>query len=152
MIKKYVQPEFLFLITGLLIVAYRLLFVHEPLDIAIHDTYILVDSLHITFLVTILFVILSFPYTLLREANKPLSKTGGWLHYILTMAPLLAFILALPITIQYNSNHSFSENMQYAEKYNILMTVSCMLCVLGQLVFLVNILVSLFKRKKKYTA
>jgi heme/copper-type cytochrome/quinol oxidase subunit 1 len=147
MIKKYIQPETLFLVSGLIIVTYRLLLVREPFDLPIHDTYIVVDAFHITFLITVLFMILSLPYSLFRKADNPLSNTGGWIHYISTMLPWFVVII-IPFThIRYQPDH-LSEMMEQAEKFNMVITLSFILCLLGQLVFLVNILMTLLKRKR----
>jgi heme/copper-type cytochrome/quinol oxidase subunit 1 len=147
MVKKYIQPETLFLVSGLLIVTYRLFFVREPFDLPIHDTYIVVDAFHITFLITISFMILSLPYSLFRKADNPLSKAGGWIHYVLTMLPWFVVMIIPSINMRYQSDH-LSEMMKRLEKYSMIIALSCMLCLLGQLVFLVNILVTLLKRKR----
>jgi heme/copper-type cytochrome/quinol oxidase subunit 1 len=147
MIKKYLQPETLFLVTGLLIVTHRLLFVRQPLDVPIHDTYIVVDAFHITFLITVLFMILSLPYSLFRKADNPLSQTGGWIHYVSTILPCFVVVIIHLINIVYQPDQ-VNEMRERSEKYNMIITFSCVFCLLGQLVFLVNILVTLLKRKR----
>jgi heme/copper-type cytochrome/quinol oxidase subunit 1 len=148
MIRKYLQPETLFLVSGLLIVTHRLLFVRKPLDVAVHDTYIVVDAFHITFLITVMFMILSLPYSLFRKADNPLSTTGGWIHYVLTMLPLVVALIIIPLISIWYQPDQVSERRERNERYNMIIALSYVLCIFGQLVFLVNILVTLFKRKR----
>lgn len=148
MYRKYLTPEYLFLITGILIAVFRFLHVSSRFDFTVHNTYIILDSSYVTVALLILFAFFSLPYTLFRKANNPLSRVGGWMHYSLTMLPFLLVFIAMPSPERYQPQ---SDNSELFDKGNIYQFIEFILILfaIGQFVFFVNLSVGLVRLIKK---
>lgn len=151
MLRKYIHPEYLFLITGILIAVFRFLSLSTPLDISIHNAYIVLDSTYATVALLILFIFFSLPYTLFRRANYPLSPVAGWVHYLFTILPFLLVVIAMPAPKKYRSAPNFEEIVDLGNIY-LFIEIMLVLFAIGQFVFFVNMsvgLVRLLKRRNR---
>lgn len=138
MLKKYLTPEYLFLVSGILIAVFRFLHLSSTLDLAVHHAYIILDSSYVTVALLILFAFFSLPYTLFRKAKYPLSQIGGWVHYFLTILPFLLVVIAAP-----------SPAISDPSNIYFFIEVLLILFAVGQFVFFVNMSVGLVKLLRK---
>jgi heme/copper-type cytochrome/quinol oxidase subunit 1 len=147
--RQYTQTDFLFTITGGLILLIGQFFSNSILDIAIHDTYLLISYMHVAIILCASFLFFAFIYFILKKVNKPLYSVLGWTHYCLTVLPLLSATVINFTPNRHFANQNFNEEMANAERYNVIIVISVLLCILGQFLFVVNIIASLLKRKVK---
>lgn len=148
MLKKYLNPEYLFLISGILIAVFRFLHLSPAHGIAVNH-YIVLDSTYATAALLILFAFFSLPYTLFRKAKYPLSQIGGWIHYFLTILPFILAAIMSPVTRRYYiAAVKSSESMDTTNIY-FFIEVMLILFAIGQFVFFVNMSVGLMKLIRK---
>lgn len=148
MLKKYLQPDYLFLISGVLIAVFRFISGYLPLDLPFRNTFFVVHSLPVTLAFLVLFVFFALPYTLFKKANNPLSLIAGWVHYFLTMLPFLLIISIHPILRWYYSDDGTIAETDSHSIY-LMMEVTLILFTIGQFVFFVNLSVGLLKLIRK---
>ena len=144
--KRYLHADFLFTVSGFVILLSGLLFFHSSFDIAIHDTYLIVSHTHIAIALCAICLFFALIYFVFKKMGRPLFQIPGSIHYVLTLLPILTIAVIDVLPGRYIPNQNFSEEMQSAEKYNIIIAVTILLCMLGQLSFLINIGATLFKK------
>jgi cytochrome c oxidase subunit 1 len=138
----------LFGFTGLAIFILSEISRHSTYDFNMHDTYLVVPSWHVSLIVFFLFSFFGFVYYGFAKLYRPLGKKLSRVHYcITTLTVLLFFILpyfmnGLPGRI--SSRDSWTDSM---EVLNVFITVSFLLFVSAQLLFLINIGMTIFRKK-----
>jgi heme/copper-type cytochrome/quinol oxidase subunit 1 len=144
-VKRFIQPGFLFAISGIFIIILLSYSSKGEIDIPIHDTYFVIDKLHFSFILGAPFFFIAFFYFLFEKLNMPLYKTPGFIHYGATVLFVMIIFFPMPILRYYpNSNEIFTSN----ERLNTIVTGAFILSILAQFIFVINIFASLFKNRK----
>ncbi len=144
--RQYTQTDILFSITGLLILLAGTLFFRSTFNLAIHDTYFVISQTHIAIALCVTFLFFSLLYFIFKKANRPLYKRLGSIHYILTVLPLVATCIIDLLHSRRRAYENFSEEMEIMEKFNIIISISVLLCLLGQLLLVTNIIATLLRK------
>jgi cytochrome c oxidase subunit 1 len=146
--RKYIRIDFLFAETGLLIL-FCGLFSKASFDIPIHDTYFVIAYLHVAVAVCLLFHVFALVYYLLIRSGRVPVKTLNVMHYFFSILPALLMLAFRVFKLgRFAESESMSEEMDNVAKINIAISVTVLLCLLGQVVFLANILVALIRKRK----
>jgi cytochrome c oxidase subunit I len=148
------KPYNLLLLTGLIFVlaSFFVLNQNNSVDIHLHDTYFVIAHAHIFWLLAILALLV---WTLYLAANKFLfSKALTWAHVIVTILTLILFALTLYVGdslsnlkprryYDYSSWNSFGAYGKYTKAIGITLSI----LISGQIIFLINFIAGLFKRR-----
>lgn len=125
----------LFLLSSLIISAYFIAVVllsnDENFSISVHDTYFVICKLHIWASMIALLLIINLAYYILHRLKRKLKKMLFIIHYLFTFLPFVAIYLL------YSNAFIINQELTYS--------LTCMLLtmfVLGQLLFLISILIS----------
>ena len=112
------------------------------LDINVRDTYYVIAYLHLAILISILFGIIGLGYWIMQKANRKLSKWLNWTHMGLTFGGT--------ITVWIMTKFYRTEIMEYEFNDNLtsIITLIVLLMIVGQLIFPINIICGLLKKKK----
>lgn len=145
MIKKLTRLDILFLLAGLLFLAFCFSFYNRSLDIAIHDTYIILDMKTIGAFLFVVHAIYAFVYFLIRKNRKYLL---GLFHLGLG-TPLFAYIAFGTLFVMGGSPRRYYPNSDPSIFYESIFPDSfsliSILFLLGQLIFIANILFAVIK-------
>ncbi len=139
---KKVKLHFLFLVLPIVFLIVGFLSTDETLDINVHDTYYVVAHSFVYWIYSICLFLLFGIYWLFELLKVNLNNLLSKVHIIGTIISMLGlcfpyhFIFAIP---------KFPLFDDY-EKINLCLTICAILFVLLQIVFLLNILITLIKR------
>ncbi|MCF2876216.1 MULTISPECIES: hypothetical protein [unclassified Tenacibaculum] len=116
------------------------------LDINVHDTYFVVDRLHLLGFMVFLFVLLGLGYWGAYVNKRKLINGITFLHILLTFISLISFLIILffPTKNEIISNNAMFDSLEIA---NIVLTFSFLLFLIGQLFYPINILSALIRKK-----
>jgi heme/copper-type cytochrome/quinol oxidase subunit 1 len=149
------KPYNLFLLIGFIFVVISLFVLsqHNSIDIHLHDTYFVITHTHFFWFLAILAL---FVWVLYLLTNKFLfSKALTWIHVIITILTLVFFALALYYGdnlsnlqprryYEYSSLDSFNDYDRYTKTIGTVLSI----LIFGQIIFVINVIVGLFKRKR----
>jgi heme/copper-type cytochrome/quinol oxidase subunit 1 len=144
--KRYIQADILFLATGALTLLVGLLFYNSTLDIAIHDMYFLISYFLIALILGATFLLFALIYYSFKRAGRPMYRILALMHYFLTVLPILATTLIDYSPSRHLSNQDFRDEMENAEKLNIIISALAFLWLIGQLIFITNILTTIMRK------
>ena len=147
------KPYNLLLWTGLvlLLTSFLVLKQNNSVDIHLHDTYFIIAPTHVFWLLAFLAL---FVWTLYLLTSKILySKAFTWTHVIITILTLLLLVLTLFFGdnfmnttprryYDYSSWNSFDNYTTFAKA----MGISLFVLLFGQFVFIINLIVGVFRR------
>lgn len=148
--RQYLRIDFLFAITGLVVLLVGCLFFDSPFNINIHDTQFSSSHAHISILLFLIFLIFALIYGALIKFERRLVKGLNVTHYFLTITPCLAIITIQFIQVKLNryiASEHMSEEMDNMTNLYIVFSMSVLLFLLGQVLFIVNIAISLIRKK-----
>ena len=137
------KPHLIFLISIPIIVLFGILSRDATLNINVHDTYLVIAHLHFAVLISILFAIIGVGYWIMQKWDRKLSKWLNWTHIGLTFGgSLIIWIL---------NKFYRTEIMEYEFNNNLTLTITLIIVLMtvGQLIFLINIIYGLTKKKNK---
>ncbi len=137
------KPHLLFLFTIPIVLFIGILNRNTVLDINVHDTYYVIAHLHLAILLSILFGIIGIGYWVMQKVDRQLSKWLNWAHLGLTFGgTFLVWIL---------TKFYRTEIMEYEfnNYLTMVITIVVLLIILGQLIFPINIIYGLMKKKNK---
>jgi heme/copper-type cytochrome/quinol oxidase subunit 1 len=147
-LRKYTRIDRLFAITGLLILLLGAGYTSSSFDLVIHDTYFVISYFHIGIVVSSLFMLLSLVYFLLIRAGKLPVKILSGIHYFFTLLPGLGLLIfRIGRVDRYVAGSNMSEEMENWGRVNTIFSVCVLLCLLGQVIFLVNIFIALLRKR-----
>jgi|SRR3954462_8545380 len=152
--KRFKELDFLFLLTALLVSVFYLSVANPTLDIAIHDTYLVICKEHVSIALSLPFLFFALIYFLFKKANKPLYKILGIVHYIMTISFFLAILIALFIHFHFYKSIAYRHyitEIEYSEKINIFYACAAIISIFGQFVLIINIIATLFRKREKNT-
>ena len=148
------KPYHLLLLTGLvfLLASFFITSQNNSVDIHLHDTYFVIGHTHILWLLAILAFFVWIIYLL---TNKTLySKALTWTHVIITILTLLLFVLTIllgdnfikPTPRKYYDYSNWNSLDNYTA-FTKAISITIFVLLLGQLTFVINFFVGLFKRR-----
>src|ERR1044072_160227 len=147
--RKFSGIHLVFGLTGLLIFIVREICRLSPVNINIHDTYFVVPSYHISLVVFFIFQFFAFAYYGFGKLNRPLEKRLGYFHYGLTTVTIVSFFILphLITNLPWRITPEYSVLMNSMRTINLLITTSVLLFIAAQLLFLINIAITIFKKR-----
>jgi len=159
MFKFKEKPYNLLLLTAILLFIAGLFSGNFPIDILLHDTYFV---LPITYLLWFPSLVLAFFWLLYLLTKRFLfSKVLTWTHIILTIT-CSVFIHVIPYLSAYSSAGLAGAPRRYYDngifnKYkvfsnmNTIILLTFLILVLGQLIYFINLIIGIYKRKNLVT-
>ena len=150
---KFAKPYTYFCATAIIILLFSLFFYKsdKALDINIYDTYYIIAYSHIGKLFSFLYLIAGLIYFLVKKIKlyRPLIK----IHIFISIGSFIAFIIGHTYfsftTLKVNSNFPLFDDLS---SENVFYTIIFVLFIFAQLLFLINLVLSLtkfsIKRKK----
>lgn len=144
-IKSFYEPHRIFLVSALIILLFGFWKSESVMDINFHDTYFVIGYFHFAILISLVLFIIGTGYWIMKKLDIKLLSWLNWTHILLTLGgPVVLLIL-----IQFYRN----ELMEYEFNNNLTLVILLivMIMILGQMVFPVNIIYSLIKKKNKKT-
>ena len=124
-------------------------------DITFGNAAAALPQKYVLLILTLLFSFFTFISLMQELLRRPLVKFMGWIHYLVTMAGLLILrhILLVELAPGEGIDYSLPENIdkvaqQNAEWKSPLNSV-CFTLLAAQALFLLNVIITQFKRKEK---
>ncbi|MDC8001962.1 cbb3-type cytochrome c oxidase subunit I [Aequorivita todarodis] len=137
------KPHLIFLLAIPIIMLIGILSGDAVLDINVHDTYYVIAYLHLTTLISILFGIIGIGYWIMIKADRKLSKWLNWTHIGLTFGGTLIVWILTKFYRTEIMEYEFNNNL------TLVITLIILLIIVGQLIFPINIIYVLIKKKNK---
>jgi hypothetical protein len=137
------KPHLIFWISIPFIVLSGFISSEEVLDFNIYDTYFVISLLYVNTLIAILFGIIGLGYWIMLKTKRPLSKWMNFFHIILTFGcPILIWILA-QFYRESIMEYDFNNNLTFA------IYLKAIVAIIGQIIFPVNIIIGLIKKRNE---
>jgi cytochrome c oxidase subunit 1 len=143
-----IRTYYLLLIASLILLILGFLVGEETFDINIHDIYFVIANCHLYWLFSSLLFIIFIFYFLLDIAKIKLNKIISKIHIFGTIISITS--LLFPYT-HFSSPKEFSTFDSF-EYINIVLTISFLILLFLQLLFIINIFVTLIKKMKSFRA
>ena len=140
--------DFLFSLTGLLVLAIGLIFFRSTLDINIHETYLVIAQTHIALGLAFLYLLISLIYCSFTKFSQPLKYRLGQIHYIITTLALLIFVFPPTYLFQPRRYTPDSNPFDKGLDINEFIVFVFFGFILAQIIFLINIIWTILGRKK----
>lgn len=137
------KPHLIFLIAIPIIMPIGILSGDAVLDINVHDTYYVIAYLHLATLISILFGIIGIGYWIMQKTNRKLSKWLNWTHVGLTFGGTSVVWILTKFYRTEIMEYEFNNNL------TLIITLIILLMIVGQLIFPINIIYGLIKKKNK---
>jgi len=135
------KPYLIFLIAIPIIMLIGILSGDAILDINVHDTYYVIAYLHLAIMISILFGIIGIGYWIMKKADRKLSKWLNWTHIGLTFGGTLIVWILTKFYRTEIMEYEFNNNL------TLIITLIVLLMIVGQLIFPINIIYGLIKKK-----
>lgn len=113
------------------------------LDINVHDTYYVIAYLHLAILISIFFGIIGIGYWIMLKVDRKLSKWLNWTHIGLTFGGTLVLWILTKLYRTGIMEYEFNNNL------TLVITLIVLIMIAGQLIFPINIIYGLTKKKNK---
>ena len=113
--------------------------------INIHDTYYVITHLSLTIVLSVLFAIIGFGYWIIRKTSRKLIKWLTWIHIVLTIGVLLAFLI-LPFLSVGSGTESAFPLRDEMERKDFIRAILILLFIFVQLIFLINMAVGISRK------
>lgn len=141
MSKPIEKPHLIFLTAIPIIMLIGILSRDSTLYFNVHDTYLVIAYVHLTFLISIFFGIIGFGYWILQKANRKLSKWLCWIHIGLTFGGTLVMLILAQLYREELMEYDFNDNL------TLIILLILLLIGIGQILFPINIIYGLTKKK-----
>jgi len=137
------KPHLIFLIAIPIIILIGILSGDAVLDINVHDTYYVIAYFHLATLISILFGIIGIGYWIMQKAGRKLSKWLNWTHVGLTFGGILIVWILTKFYRTEIMEYEFNNNL------SLIITLIVLIMIVGQLIFPINIIYGLTKKRNK---
>ena len=137
------KPYLIFLIAIPIIMLIGILSGDAILDINVHDTYYVIAYLHLAIMISILFGIIGIGYWIMQKAGRKLSKWLNWTHVGLTFGGILIVWILTKFYRTEIMEYEFNNNL------SLIITLIVLIMIVGQLIFPINIIYGLTKKRNK---
>lgn len=144
--RMWLHPGFLFAQLGALVFVFGLLFT-SIFNFNIHDTYFIIPRWYFFTLLAVIFWLIGLLHFGLEKWKRPLNKKMAYAHFLTTLSMILG-IATVITTMKGSSYENMSEEMDYYGRVNMRISFFVLIGMLGQLIFIVNILLSLLRKRK----
>ncbi|MBT8184118.1 MAG: cbb3-type cytochrome c oxidase subunit I [Eudoraea sp.] len=140
--KKLIENPFLiFFISIPFVLFIGFLMGDALLDFNVHDTYFVVASIHLAYLISIIFGVIALAYWGMHKLNRKLSKLLNLIHIGLTFGGIASIWILSKFyreeVLEYEYNNSLT-----------LVIISIFLLIIfGQIIFSINLIYGLLKKK-----
>ena len=141
------NTHLLFLISIPILVLLNFIRQHEPLDISIHDTYYVIEQDHLLGFTSIILGLIGLGYWLIQRDNRKLNKWLTLIHCYITFGGLVLILFFSFLFIETNElskSDDFVHNLTLQE----LIVVVSLVTFIGQVLFLINLMIGLKKGHK----
>lgn len=139
---KKLKNHYLLLITSLILLFLGILFNEETFDINVHDTYYVISSNHLYWLISFLLFFFFLIYLLFDKAEINFGHHFSKIHIFGTLISVVG--LLFPYSLLFASTEfPLFDNFQYI---NLSMAISILVFLMLQILFIINIFVILTKR------
>ena len=154
------EPHVLFIYGAICVLMFYLLWGKYTVDIYIHDTYYILPAFFIILSVAISFVLIGLIYfAFLKFIHRPLIPALARFHFWLTFIAVELLLSEINFYndemdglagaprryVEYSRGWAVFANFQYA---NLFVRFTVFVTLLAQIIFLINILTSFFRRSK----
>ena len=113
----------------------------------VHDTYFVIAYLHVALLIAVFFGILGIGYWMVHRTNRKLSKWLSMVHLVLTLGGLIA-LFGVPNLLDDRTAASPFPVFDQLERQNLMVMGITILLLVGQLLYLVNLTIGIFRKNK----
>lgn len=137
------KPHLIFLLSIPIIILIGFMSEDAVLDINVHDTYYVIAYFHLTILISILFGIIGIGYWIMLKVDRKLSKWLNWTHIGLTFGGTLVLWILTKLYRTGIMEYEFNNNL------TLVITLIVLIMIAGQLIFPINIIYGLTKKKNK---
>lgn len=143
---KFSKPHIYFWVTALIILVFTIVFYKpdEALDINVHDTYFVIAYSHFGKLFSFLFAFIGFVYFLSKKIKLYKFITNA--HILISIGCFVAFIVGQLYfnfrILKANSNFPLFDDLSSETTF---FSILILLFVFAQLIFLINLFLSLTK-------
>jgi heme/copper-type cytochrome/quinol oxidase subunit 1 len=145
--KKF-KAYYLLLISSLILLMLGFLVCRETLDINLHDTYYVIMRNHLYWLISILLVLFFLIYLLFDKVKINFEHLFSKVHIFGTLISVIG--LLFPYSLIF-SKAEFPL-YDYSPYINLSMTISILVFLMFQILFIIVIFVSIIKRMKSFLA
>ena len=122
----------------------------ETLDINVHDTYYVINNLHLAIILSIFLAIISLGYFLIKIFSIPLINWMTISHILITIFGMLIIYILFRIQLNFEvKSYDIESILKYSktiQRVNFTLFSVLIVVLLSQLVFLINFAVSIFKK------
>jgi heme/copper-type cytochrome/quinol oxidase subunit 1 len=125
------------IVLGLSIIGFN-----SAIDFEMHDTYLVISSIHIGILFSILLGIIGLMYWLIRK-----KRLVDWMTAIHVTSTIIIFVLIVLTGLIFKK--VIESDFKIFRTVNQIMFIIILIAMLSQLVFIANLLFSLIKNKQK---
>lgn len=126
-------------------------FASGSLDIAVYDTYYVIASWQIFTAIAILFFLFGGIVLSFRFFKRPLNRALLLIHFVITSLSALAIVVSILEIILVAKERTFKDYSVYEDMDSSIdfQTTAVLIGAFAQLLFLINVLWTLLKRKEK---
>ena len=128
------KTPFAFIIFGVLILLFTIVFSNSNFNLNLHDTYFIISYLHISILVCIYLIFIGLIYLIFKKLNNKL----GVIHLIVSIFPIIISIASSYILEQ--------QNLENVKRINYIIAFSALIIILGQIIFIINIIKQVYNK------
>ncbi|MBX2829059.1 MAG: cbb3-type cytochrome c oxidase subunit I [Flavobacteriaceae bacterium] len=137
------KPYLIFLLSIPIIMLIGILSGDAVLDINVHDTYFVIAYLHLALMISVLFGIIGIGYWIMQKVDRKLSMWLNWTHIGLTFGGTFAVWILTKFYRTEIMEYEFNNNLTF------IITLIILLVIFGQIIFPINIIYGLIKKKHK---
>lgn len=143
--KKF-KAYYLLLISSLILLMSGFLVGTETLDINFHDTYYVITRNHLYWLISILLVLFFLIYLLFDKAKIKIGHIFSKVHIFGTLISVLGLLFPYSLIFSKAKFPLFD----YSLYINLSMTISILVFLMFQILFIIVIFVSIIKKMKSF--
>jgi len=121
---------------------------HETYDLNVHDTYFIIAKFHIAILTSILFGTIGLGYWIMAKLDRKTSKWMSIIHTSLTIGGLFLIwtLSSLNLNSKSGSGIAIFDSIDFLE---LLIFLIALIAILAQILFPINLVLSIFRKKTK---
>ena len=135
------KPHLIFFLSIPIIILIGILIGDNVLDINVHDTYFVIAYYLFAILISIIFGIIGFGYWIIQKVDRKLSKWLNCIHIGLTFGGVFFVWILSKLYRPEIMDYKFNNNL------SLIITLVVLIIIAGQLIFPINIIYALTKKK-----
>lgn len=141
------KPHLIFLLAIPIIMLIGIFSRDSALETNVHDTYYVIAHVHLATLISIFFGIIGIGYWVMQNTKRKLSKWLNWIHIIMTIGGFITMFVISHLTFDSSLQSEFPlfDNLS---KQSLILSLIFLIILFGQLFYLVNIIIGIFRENK----